>query len=109
MKTKEQICDELLADKWREYPNQFKKYARCFYKQLDTPTRCSGKDDKAGIQIQISVSDGFAGEASLEMELCAGLKDETWLIIHNYSLPKTVEEVTALIPRMLATWEAANK
>ena len=108
MKTKEQICDELLADKWREYPNQFKKYARCFYKQLDTPTRCIGNDDKPGVQIQISVSE-LEERITMEMELCAGLKDETWLIIHNYILPKTVEEVTALIPRMLATWESANK
>ncbi len=45
----------------------------------------------------------------MELELCAGLKDETWLTIQNYALPKTVKEVTALIPRMLSIWEAANK
>ncbi len=104
------LCSmRLLADGWREYPNQFKKYARCFYKRFDSLTRCHGNDDKPGMQIQISVSDGYAGGVAMELELCAGLKDETWLTIHNYSLPKTVEEVTALIPRMIAVWELANR
>lgn len=102
------VCSDLLADGWREYPNQFKKYARCFYKRFDTTTRCHGNDDKPGMQIQISVSE-HEGRASMELELCAGLKDETWLTIHNYALPKTVNDVTALIPRMLAVWESANK
>ena len=102
------LCSmRLLADGWREYPNQFRKYARCFYKQFDTPSVCSGNSDKPGVQIEISVSDGYAGGVSMEMELRAGLKDETWLKIQNYSLPKTVEEVTALIPRLLAMWESA--
>ncbi len=101
------MCSDLLADGWREYPNQFRKYARCFYKRFDSPTRCHCNDDKPGMQIQISVSE-HAGRASMELELCAGLKDETWLNIHNHSLPKTVKAVTALIPRMLAVWESAN-
>lgn len=95
---------ELLAAGWREYPNQFKKWARCFYKRHDTPTRCSCNDDKPGIQIEIAVSD----TGHMEMELSGQLKDGTWLNIHNYSLPPTVSEVLALIPRTLATWEAAN-
>ena len=99
---------DLLADCWREYPNQFRKHARCFYKRFDTATRCHGNYDKPGMQIQISVSE-HEGRASMELELCAELKDETWLTIHNYALPKTVEEVTALIPRMLAVWESANE
>lgn len=103
------LCSmRLLADGWREYPNQFRKYARCFYKRFDTPSVCNGNSDKPGVQIEIAVSDGYAGGVSMEMELCAGLKDETWLKIQNYSLPKTVEEVTALIPRLLAMWESAN-
>ena len=109
LKTPATLCSmRLLADGWSESPNQFRKYARCFYKRFDTPTLCSGNSDKPGMQIEIAVSDGFAGSVSMEMELCAGLKDETWLRIQNYSLPKTVEEVTALIPRMLAMWELAN-
>lgn len=103
------LCSmRLLADGWCEYPNQFRKYARCFYKRFDTPTVCSGNSDKPGMQIEIAVSDGYAGGVSMEMELCAGLKDETWLKIQNYSLPKTVEEVTTLIPRLLAMWESPN-
>lgn len=98
---------ELLADGWREFPDQFKKYARCFYKCFDTPTRCHGNDDKPGVQVTIAVSE-LDGRMSMEMELCAGLKDETWLKIQNYALPKTVKEVTALVPRMLAVWESAN-
>jgi hypothetical protein len=103
------LCSmRLLADGWREYPNQFRKYARCFYKRFDTPSVCSGNSDKPGMQIEIAVSDGYAGGVAMEMELCAGLKDGTWVEIQNYSLPKTVEEVTALIPRLLAMWESAN-
>lgn len=107
-KTKSNLCcDELLADGWREFPDQFKKYARCFYKRFNTPTCCFGNDDKPGIQIQISVSEQF-DSVCMELDLCAGLKDGTWLKIQNYSLPKTAAEVVALIPRILATWEAAN-
>lgn len=102
------VCDDLLADGWHEYPNQFRKYASCFYKRFDTPSVCAGNSDKPGIQIEISVSDGYDGDVSIEMELCAGLKDGTWLKIQNYALPKTVNEVTALIPRLLAMWESAN-
>ena len=103
------VIEQLQAEGWREYPNQFKKYARCFYKRFDTPTRCAENDDKFGAQIQIAVSDGMYHSVSLELELCGGLKDGSWLSIHNYGLPKTVEEVTALIPRLLAIWEAANQ
>jgi hypothetical protein len=95
---------ELLAAGWREYPNKFKKWARCFYKQHDTPTRCACNDDKAGIQIEIAVSD----TGDMEMEVSGQLKDGTWMHLHNYSLPPTTAGVLALIPRMLATWESAN-
>jgi len=101
-------CQQLLDDGWREYPNQFKQWERCFYKQFDTPTRCHGNDDKEGVQIGISISE-YRGVTSMELELCAGLKDDTWLKLHNYALPATVPEVTALIPRLLAIWEAANQ
>lgn len=97
----------LLADGWREYPNQFKKWGRCFYKRFDTPTRCHGNSDKVGVQIEISVTE-FEGRISMELELCGGLKDETWLKIHNYALPDDLKKVIALIPRMLTTWETAN-
>jgi hypothetical protein len=106
-KSAQSACNGLLADGWREYPDQFKNYARCFFKRFDTPTRCSGNDDKPGVQIQIAVSE-FNGSVSMELEICAGLKDETWVKIQNYALPKTAKEVTSLIPRLLVMWESIS-
>ncbi len=94
----------LAADGWREFPNAFRKYARCFYKRFDTPTRCACNYDKAGMQIEVAVAD----TGGMEMELCGELRDGTWLNVSNYGLPATVQEVTALVPRLLAVWEAAN-
>lgn len=108
MKKQRIICDQLAAAGWRECSNQFKTYSRCFYKRFDTPTRCSGNDDKPGMQIEIGVSE-YDTRTSIELELCAGLKDETWLKLRKYCLPKDLNEVLKLIPRMLAVWEAANK
>lgn len=103
----ENICAELLAGGWHESPNQFKAHSRCFYKRFDTPTRCSGNNDKLGMQIGISVS--YLGQTPvMELELCAGLADGTWVKILNYSLPETLSEVTDLIPRLLRVWECAN-
>lgn len=98
----------LAADGWREYPNQFKKYARCFYKQFDTPTRCHGNGESPGIQVEIAVSERD-GRESYEMELCGQLRDGTWIRLHNYGLPDDIHEVVALTPRLLAVWEAANR
>lgn len=59
----------------------------------------------------IAVSRGITGpkdSVSMEMEMTAGLEDDTWVTLLNYSLPKTVPEVLALIPRMLRGWEAMN-
>ena len=100
---KSQPAETLAADGWRESPNQFKKYARCFYKRFDTPTRCAC-NDKPGMQIEVAVSD----TGGMEMELCGELRNGTWLKVLNYALPSTVQEVTALIPRLLAVWETAN-
>lgn len=98
----------LEANGWREYPNQFKKYSRCFYKRMDTPCRCHCNDDKAGIQVQMSVGN-FDGNESLELEIVAGLQDETWVTLHNYALPKDVNQALALVPRLVALWEAASR
>lgn len=98
----------LMAEGWIEYERE-KPYARCFYKRFASKHRCQSNKDKTGVQIRVAVSDGHAGQAAMELELRAGLKDYTWLILQNYALPKTVEEVTALIPRLLAMWEAANQ
>jgi len=101
--TDERLC----ADGWRECPNQFKKYARCYYKRFDTPTPCALNYDKPGIQVEIAMSE-HNGVYSLELELAGELRDGTWIKLHNYGLPKTVDEVIALIPRLVALWEAAN-
>jgi len=101
------ICDDLIFDGWREYPDGSRKYARCFYKRFSTPTRCACNDDKDGMQAMIAVSE-FAGRTSMELELCGELKDGTWLKIENYSLPKTAKEVAALVPRLLFLWESTN-
>ena len=102
--SEEETCNLLIADGWREYPDQFRKESRCFYKRFDTPTRCFGNSDKNGIQIQCSVSQ-FREFVSYELEIVAGLSDETWFTLHNYSLPKDVRDGLKLIPRMLNAWE----
>lgn len=78
-----------------------------FYKRHDTPTRCAGNDDKDGMQVCIYVSE-LQGALCIEMEVCGGLSDGTWLKLHNYSLPQDVRKVIDIIPRILAAWEAAN-
>jgi len=103
-----QCCEELIADGWREYPDQFSPSSRCFFKRFDTPTRCFCNDEKPGVQVKIEVS-FLDVSVTMEMSLRAGLKDGTWIEMLNYCLPNTVEEVTALIPRLLAMLEVANE
>jgi hypothetical protein len=98
------IYEQLVKDGWKEYPNQFRSYSRSFYKKFETPTRCFGNDDRPGIQIEIAVGE-HNGQISMEIELCAGVKDETWFKIQNYAVPNTLERAVLLIPRMLAAWE----
>jgi hypothetical protein len=105
------ICETLIKKGWKECPNQFKKCARCFYKQFETPTSCHCNNDKTGIQVEISVVESavveFAG--SCELELVGELADGTWMRLHNHGLPADINSVLALIPRMLMVWEASNK
>lgn len=100
-------CNELLADGWREFPPYPTKSVRCFYKQFVTTTRCRGNDETDGVYIRLTVAiiDKWP---SMEITLCAGLTDDTWIRIQNYALPETVHRVIGLIPRMLAMWELAN-
>ena len=97
-------CSLLLSQGWKEYPNQMRHYARCFFKKFDTPTRCNLNSDKAGVQICIAVSE-WQGNWSYEIELSAELPDETWIKLHNYGMPKNIEVGLATIPRLLNTWE----
>lgn len=107
--TLNQLRFELESDGWRECPNRFKKYARCFYKRFETPTRCHCNDDKPGIQVEIAATEKPDDSYfSFEIELTGELADGTWLTIHNYAVPNNVKEATALVPRLLKTWEAAN-
>lgn len=103
------ICAALESLGWREGRDQFKPYARMFYKRYDTPTRCSGNDDKAGMQVCLYVSEwDNTGKVNIEMELCGGLTDGTWIKFLHYCLPSDIEKVLSSIPRMLAAWEAIN-
>lgn len=97
--------ETLLAQGWREYPDQFLKHARCFYKRFDTPTRCSCNRNKAGIVVSFEVYEHVNVE-SIEAETCGELPDGTWVKIQQYALPKDINACLAIIPRMLATWEA---
>ena len=100
------ICDDLAVRDWKEYPDQFREYARTFYKRFDTPTVCAINDDKPGIQVCIAVS-SHREFTSMELDICGGLPDGTSIKIHNYTLPNDVDKVLALIPRLLAVWECA--
>jgi len=102
------ICKTLIKQGWKEYPNQFKKYSRCFYKQFATPTSCRLNEGKAGIQIEIAVLE-WQGTESCELELGGELADGTWMRLHNHQLPSDIDAVLALIPRMIMVWEASNK
>lgn len=102
-------CLLLEREGWREYPDQFRKYARCFFKRFDTPTRCRCNDGKAGMRVCVAVSH-HEKCWSYEIDLCGELPDGTWIKLHNYGMPSDIEAGLAAIPRLLATWEfiAAN-
>jgi hypothetical protein len=102
------MAEILLADGWKEYPDQFKKYARCFFKRFDTPTQCRC-NEKKGMQIQISVSE-WEGRGNCEMDLCGELEDGTWIKFLNYGMPhpQDVRHIISLVPRLLTAWETIN-
>lgn len=83
-----------------------------FYKQYETPTRCALNDGKSGQQVSIHVGTLNIHDedcATIEMEVCGELTDGTWVKLQNYSLPKNVPAVLAMIPRLLHAWEAVNQ
>lgn len=96
--------ETLTSQGWKEYPDQFRKYARCFFKRFSTPTRSCGNADKEGQQVCIAVSE-HEGVESLEIVIYGGLPDDSAITLHNYGLPKDVNVVLALTPRLLSTWE----
>ena len=105
--TPAELCSaQLLADGWREWPDQFRQYARCFFKHCETPTRCACNNDKEGIQICIAVYE-HVGErrwVSYEVELHGQLPNETWIKFVNHGIDE-FKTALAVIPRLLATWE----
>jgi len=94
----------LLADGWKECPNELRKWARCFYKRFSTPTRCACNHDKDGMQICVSVSE-YNRINAYEIDLHGELPDGTWVNLHNHGMPNDLEAGLATIPRLLATWE----
>lgn len=98
-------CEKLINEGWREYPDQFRKDSRCFFKWYETPTRCACNDNKSGMQICFAMSE-YEDVESIEVDICGELPDGTWIKIMQYGLPKDLDECLAVIPRMLAIWEA---
>jgi len=94
------IIKTLVDNGWKEYPDSFRRYARCFFKRFDTPTVCAGNQDKPGIQVCIAVSG-----RGYEVDICGGLDDDTWVKIHQWSMPQDIHDGLAIIPRLIATWE----
>lgn len=85
MNTDSQNCLKLLGLGWREYPDQFKEYCRCFYKRFETPTRCACNDNKSGLQVCISVSE-WQEKESFEIDICGKLKTAhglNWFNMHS--------------------------
>ena len=107
--TIEQIAEKLKADGWVEWRNQSKPHSRCFYKRFPVKHLCQHNANKPGMQVELSVSNGFKGSPSMELQIYGKLADETALILHNYALPKHLSKVLALIPRLLKVWDYANE
>ena len=107
----QQRAQQLTADGWREYPDQFRDYARTFYKRFTTPSQCRCNDDKRGMQVCIALSiDGHAGfPPGFEIDLCGELKDGSWVKLCNYGMRDSLEEGIAAIPRLLEAWETLNR
>ena len=94
----------LKANGWKEYPDQFRKYSRCWFKRFDTPTPCRCNSDKPGMQVCVAVSE-HDNHQSYEIDVQGELPDGTWIKLHNWAMPKSIEAGVALIPRLLGAWE----
>ena len=106
------IIPYLQENGWKEWADPFRKYARCFYKRFETPTRCHCNNDQEGIQICIAVSnlkDFGHDKDTYEIDLHGELSDETWLHLKIHGCPDDIEEGILKIPRMLVLWELAAK
>jgi len=99
--SEKETVEFLIADGWREYQDQFRKFQRCFFKRFETPTRCACNYDKPGIQICAAVSE----RGNCEFDLAGELEDGAWIKLHQWSITATASESGPLIQRLLATWE----
>lgn len=95
-----------MLDGWMEYPDQFRKGARCFFKRFDTEV-CQHNDDQPGNQVCLSMwnlSDG----TRYTIDLYGVLIDGTSIKIENYGFsPQCIRAALDAIPRLLRTWECA--
>jgi len=96
--------DYLVSQGFKESPEIFRMRVRCFYKRFATPTRCTGNEDKPGIQVCVSVYE-HDGKYSYELDICGGLSDGTWINLENYALSDNIKDVIDAIPRLIAAWE----
>ena len=90
---------------WREHRTAGEN-ARCFYQRFDTPTRCACNHTKPGIQARVRVTEHHPWWG-YEIDVAGELSDGTWIIIHGYAMPPSIEDGLKTVPRLLATWEAA--
>jgi hypothetical protein len=100
-------AERLRESGWREYPNQFKRHARCFYKWFPSVFRCQHNEDKPGIQVELAVS-VWDERTAYELEIVGGLPDGTSISLHNYGLPKDIGEVVALVQRLVRLWDLVH-
>lgn len=105
-------ANALIADGWREYPDQFKSYARCLYKKFPTLTACRlNRGD--GLQVCIALSrDGYDGfptsiEVDISGELHGAGEKRIRFMIHG--MRDDLKEAYDAIPILLSAWEAANQ
>jgi hypothetical protein len=104
------IATRLIADGWREYPDQFRPEARAFFKHFPA-TVCASNDDRPGVQVGVYVYAGFKGAADFELSLTAhthGGEDAPWVKIEPYAIAD-LDAALNFIPRLLSAWEAIAK
>lgn len=99
--------ERLESDGWKQYPDQFRKHAKCLFKRFDTPTRCHCNDSKPGMQVCISVSE-HCGVENFELDLCGEVSDGSWIKLQSYGVLNGIDGALEAIPRLMATWECAS-
>jgi hypothetical protein len=107
----EALCQILLDNDWKESPDIFMKNSRCFFKKFEALAECNTNGKGNGIQVCVSVSNYRAYDhdtQSVEVNISAEHKDESWIEIKNYGViivPENIEEVNKLAGRLVKTWE----